>query len=205
VGPGGTRGRRSRQRGTHSSSWAAAPREQGPAAVRLLPANARPPPTPSPPRQVYRKAFRLNSAHGHEGGANVVSLVSTDCIKIYEGVQHCHNVWTAPLEAAVIIALLLWRTGGAYGLPALGVVVVVLPLQYYLGYRIATYKMANAAVSDGRVLRMHEILLAVKLVKFYVWERPFARQVEEVRFCGGVDVRTFEGVSRGGREVGRGR
>ena len=129
--------------------------------------------------QVYRKACRLNGVHGHEGG-NIVSLVSTDCLKIYEGVQHCHNVWTAPLEAAAIIALLLWRTGGAYGLPALGVVLVVLPFQYFLGYRIASYKMANVAVSDGRVLRMHEILLAIKLVKFYVWERSFSRQVEEV-------------------------
>jgi len=41
---------------------------------------------------VYRKSFRLNETHGHNGG-NIVSLVSTDCIKIYEGVQHCHNVW----------------------------------------------------------------------------------------------------------------
>ncbi|KIY99894.1 ABC transporter, multidrug resistance associated protein [Monoraphidium neglectum] len=129
---------------------------------------------------VYRKSFRLNSTHGHEGG-NIVSLVSTDCIKLYEGVQHCHNVWTAPLEAATIIGLLLWRTGGAYGLPALGVVLVVLPLQYYFGYKIAMYKMANVEVSDGRVLRMHEILLAIKLVKFYVWERSFAKQVEEIR------------------------
>lgn len=40
--------------------------------------------------QVYRKSFRLNSTHGHEGG-NIVSLVSSDCIKLYEGVQHCHN------------------------------------------------------------------------------------------------------------------
>lgn len=86
-----------------------------------------------------------------------MSLVSTDCIKVYEGVQHFHNVWTAPLEAATIIALLLWRTGGAYGLPALGVVLVVLPLQYFFGYRIASYKMANVHVADARVLRMHEV------------------------------------------------
>jgi len=114
-------------------------------------------------------------------GGSVVSLVSTDCAKVYEGVQHLHNVWTAPVECATIIALLLWRTGGAYGLPALGVVLVVLPLQYYLGYRIARYKSAAVEISDARVLRMHEVLLAVKLVKFYAWERPFARQVEAVR------------------------
>jgi len=77
---------------------------------------------------IYRKTFRLQALHGHDAG-NVVSLVSTDCIKMYEGVQHFHNVWTAPLEAAAIIGLLLWRTGGVYGLPALGVVLVVLPMQ----------------------------------------------------------------------------
>jgi hypothetical protein len=91
------------------------------------------------------------------------------------------QVWTAPLEAAAIIALLLWRTGGVFGLPALGVVLVVLPLQYYFGYKIALHKTANVEVSDARVLRMHEVLLAIKLVKFYVWEKSFARQVKEVR------------------------
>ncbi|GBF99292.1 ABC transporter [Raphidocelis subcapitata] len=129
---------------------------------------------------IYRKSFRTDEARRHDAG-NVVSLVSTDCAKIYEGVQHCHNVWTAPLEAGAIIGLLLWRTGGVYGLPALGVVMIVLPLQYFLGYKIASYKMANVEVSDGRVLRMHEILLAIKLVKFYVWERSFAGQVEQIR------------------------
>lgn len=49
------------------------------------------PPLRTLPLQVYRKSFRLNSTHGHEGGS-IVSLVSTDCIKVYEGVQHCHNV-----------------------------------------------------------------------------------------------------------------
>jgi hypothetical protein len=128
---------------------------------------------------IFRKSFRLNQTHNDESG-NIVSLVSTDCIKVYEGVQHAHNVWTAPLEAATIIALLLWRTGGVYGLPALGVVLVVLPLQYYFGYKIAMYKMANVEVSDSRVLRMHEVLLAIKLVKFYAWEKSFSKQVEDV-------------------------
>lgn len=55
--------------------------------------------------------------------------------------------------------------------------------RYYFGYRIASYKMANVEVADARVLRMHEVLLAIKLVKFYVWERSFARQVADVSAC----------------------
>jgi hypothetical protein len=74
---------------------------------------------------VYRKSFHIH--HVHE--ENVVSLVSTDCAKLYEGVMHLQNVWTAPIEATAIIALLLYLTDGTYGLPALGVVVFILPLQ----------------------------------------------------------------------------
>ncbi|GLI63446.1 hypothetical protein VaNZ11_006418 [Volvox africanus] len=126
---------------------------------------------------VYRKTFKIHSVHEE----NVVSLVATDCAKLYEGVLHLQNVWTAPLEACAIIALLLYLTNGTYGLPALGVVVFVLPLQYYLGYRIANFKLETVEVSDARVQRMHEVLLAIKLVKFYVWEKSFAKQVSDVR------------------------
>jgi ATP-binding cassette subfamily C (CFTR/MRP) protein 1 len=129
---------------------------------------------------VYRKTFKLANLHGEDAG-NVVSLVSTDCIKLYEGVQHFHNVWTAPLEALAIIALLLSLTKGIYGLPALGVVLIVLPLQYWFGIQIAKFKSKTVDVSDQRVLRMHEVLLAIRLVKVYVWEKRFSSQVNNVR------------------------
>lgn len=101
---------------------------------------------------VYRKTFALSSIH-NEGSGNVVSLVSTDCSKLYEGVMAFHNVWTAPAETAAIIALLLGNIQ-QYGLPALGIVVFVLPLQYYFGLLIARCKTETVDVSDSRVLRM---------------------------------------------------
>ncbi len=55
-----------------------------------------------------------------------------------------------------------------------------LVLADYLGMRIANYKLETVEVSDFRVLRMQEILLAIKLVKFYTWEKSFARQVSDV-------------------------
>lgn len=116
---------------------------------------------------VYRKTFALASVH-NEGAGNVVSLVSTDCSKLYDGVLAFHNVWTAPAETLAIIALLLSQVK-QFGLPALGIVVFVLPLQFYFGLMIARAKLETVEVSDSRVLRMQEILLAIKLVKFYNW------------------------------------
>uniref|UniRef100_A0A7S0VCE4 ABC transporter n=2 Tax=Polytomella parva TaxID=51329 RepID=A0A7S0VCE4_9CHLO len=129
---------------------------------------------------VFQKTFRMTGTH-HDDAGNVVSLASTDCAKLYEGVLHFQNVWTAPGEAVALVAILLGLTEGIYGLPALGILIFILPFQYYLGYRIAKYKAETVAVSDARVLRMHEVLLAIKLVKFYVWERSFSQQVSDVR------------------------
>eukprot|EP00200_Dunaliella_tertiolecta_P009084 CAMPEP_0202375816 /NCGR_PEP_ID=MMETSP1127-20130417/6425_1 /ASSEMBLY_ACC=CAM_ASM_000462 /TAXON_ID=3047 /ORGANISM="Dunaliella tertiolecta, Strain CCMP1320" /LENGTH=1161 /DNA_ID=CAMNT_0048973417 /DNA_START=187 /DNA_END=3669 /DNA_ORIENTATION=+ len=130
--------------------------------------------------EVYRKTFRLASVHV-EGAGSVTSLVATDCSKLYDGVLHLHNVWTAPLETLAIIALLLAITRGIFGLPILLILMVGLPLQYWMGLRIARLKLQTVEAADRRVQGMQEILLAIKLVKFYVWESSFAQQVSEVR------------------------
>ncbi len=36
-------------------------------------------------------------------------------------------------------------------------------------------------VTDHRVHVIHEILLAIKLIKFYAWERTFSKSVYETR------------------------
>jgi len=51
----------------------------------------------------------------------------------------------------------------------------------YLGFRIARYKFEAAKSSDLRLSSLQEILMAIKLVKFYVWESSFEEQVSEVR------------------------
>ncbi|KAF5825823.1 hypothetical protein DUNSADRAFT_6661, partial [Dunaliella salina] len=80
--------------------------------------------------EIFRKTFRLSAQHTKSGGAGMVtSLVSTDCTRLYEGIQHMHNVWTTPLEAIAIIALALYLTSGIAALPTLWILIVVIPLQ----------------------------------------------------------------------------
>mmetsp|Transcript_12259 Transcript_12259/g.33459 ORF Transcript_12259/g.33459 Transcript_12259/m.33459 type:complete len:1462 (-) Transcript_12259:707-5092(-) len=132
--------------------------------------------------EIFRKTFRLSAQHTKSGGAGMVtSLVSTDCTRLYEGIQHMHNVWTTPLEAIAIIALALYLTSGIAALPTLWILIVVIPLQYYLGFRIARYKFEAAKSADQRLSSVQEILMAIKLVKFYVWESSFEEQVSEIR------------------------
>lgn len=51
----------------------------------------------------------------------------------------------------------------------------------YTGLLVRDYKNKSAHYTDKRVQLMSEILIAIKLVKFYAWEVPFSNRVSEAR------------------------
>ena len=69
--------------------------------------------------------------------------MASDIQKIYDGALEFHYLWTAPFEAAAILALLGYLTQDSM-LPGLGVILLVLPMQYYFGYKIVQIKLQNA-------------------------------------------------------------
>ncbi|KAG2500519.1 hypothetical protein HYH03_001296 [Edaphochlamys debaryana] len=128
---------------------------------------------------VTHKAFRLNTIRGDQAAA-IVNFVASDIQKIYDGAQEFHYLWTAPLEAAAILALLGYLTGDSM-LPGLGAILIVLPLQYFFGYAIIKIKLKNAGFVAHRSCIMQEVLPAIKLVKYYAWEQFFEREINKVR------------------------
>ncbi|GBF87685.1 hypothetical protein Rsub_00396 [Raphidocelis subcapitata] len=128
---------------------------------------------------VARKCYSM--AHlTKETAAEAVSFVATDINKIFEGMQEIHFLWGAPIEAAAILALLASLVG-IYCLPGVGVLCLVVPAQYYFGFRIIRNKMANFPNTSARYSIIQELLPAMKLVKYYAWERFFEQEVTEAR------------------------
>ncbi|KAG2424609.1 hypothetical protein HXX76_014334 [Chlamydomonas incerta] len=128
---------------------------------------------------VTHKSFRLNSVRADQA-ASIVNFVASDVQKIYDGAMELHYLWTAPLEAAAILALLGYLTGESI-LPGLGVILLVLPLQYFFGWRIIQIKLQTAGLVAQRSSILQEVLPAIKLVKYYAWESFFEKQISEVR------------------------
>ncbi|GLC48313.1 hypothetical protein PLESTB_000082600 [Pleodorina starrii] len=128
---------------------------------------------------VTHKAFRLNTVRADEAAA-IVNFVSSDIQKIYDGALELHYLWTAPLEAAAILALLGYLTNDSM-LPGLGVILLVLPLQYFFGYKIIQIKLQTAGHVAQRSSILQEVLPAIKLVKYYAWESFFEEQIDAVR------------------------
>lgn len=128
---------------------------------------------------VARKCF--NMAHlTSEAAASAVALVATDINKIFEGFQEVHYLWGAPIEAALILALLATLVG-VYSLPGVAVVCMIVPAQYVFGFMIIKNKIKNNPNVVERYAVIQEILPAMKLVKYYAWERFFEKHITTVR------------------------
>jgi ABC-type multidrug transport system fused ATPase/permease subunit len=128
---------------------------------------------------VYRKSLKLSYVKG--GVGDVVNLISNDCNRIAEACVNGHYLWSAFLECIVIFVLSIVDIGIS-AIPAnILILVVLLPLQYYLARKASAISYEATALITKRVRLLSEMLTAIKLIKFYAWEDYFLSKVNAAR------------------------
>ncbi|KAI8823438.1 P-loop containing nucleoside triphosphate hydrolase protein [Fimicolochytrium jonesii] len=127
---------------------------------------------------VFRKSLRLSVVRG--GAGEVINIYSTDISRLVDAVTNFHFLWSAFLEATAIVVIAFFEVGIS-AIPCLAFVIMLLPVQMYLGSKISSLNRDQTAVTTGRVHIMSEILTAIKLIKFYAWEAPFTDKIEDIR------------------------
>jgi ABC-type transport system involved in cytochrome bd biosynthesis fused ATPase/permease subunit len=70
---------------------------------------------------------------------------------------------------------------GFSAVPALLIIIFLVPLQFYLSNVKSKMVAKNQIVTYERFRIMTEILTAMKLIKFYAWEKPFCDQIKQIR------------------------
>lgn len=128
---------------------------------------------------ICRRSFSMASID-KDSASDAVSFVASDINKIYDGCQEIHYLWTAPIEAGAILIILAILVG-VYALPGWGVIMIVLPAQYFFGWKIIQNKVENGKNTQARGGIIQELLPAMKLVKYYAWEQYFERQIAAIR------------------------
>ncbi|RZC36351.1 multidrug resistance-associated protein, partial [Asbolus verrucosus] len=130
---------------------------------------------------IYRKSLRLSkSALVETTVGQMVNLLSNDVNRFDFAVIHLHNLWVAPIET-VIVMYLLYTTLGPASITGIGILLLFIPLQFYLGKRTSVYRLRTALKTDQRVRLMNEIITGIQVIKMYTWEKPFAKLVEVAR------------------------
>lgn len=128
---------------------------------------------------IYKKSLRLSqSAMSETTVGQMVNLLSNDVNRFDQVVQLMPYVILAPLQAIIILTILflfylgLWPT-----LASFASIILYIGVQTSMGRGFSKFRARTAKRTDERVRLMNEIILAMRIIKMYAWEKPFKRLV----------------------------
>lgn len=95
--------------------------------------------------------------------------------------------------------ILIWTHGGlnAFALIPLGVLLVLFPINIWLGRKTGEYRARSQRAADTRIKFVRELISAIRVVKYYAWERPLyagitrSREAELKEVKDGLIVRSW--------------
>nr|XP_027201120.1 multidrug resistance-associated protein 4-like [Dermatophagoides pteronyssinus] len=131
---------------------------------------------------IYRKALRLSQrALGQTTVGQMVNLLSNDVNRFDYAFIFVPFILTAPIQAVITVVYLYKFNFGWSVFVGCSVLVIYLPFQMYMGTLFSNLRGKTAILTDERIRLMNELIPAMRVIKMYTWEKPFAKLVELAR------------------------
>jgi ABC-type multidrug transport system fused ATPase/permease subunit len=135
----------------------------------------------------------------------LTNLMSQDTYNIMSCVWICHYLWAIPLkvnitkklpntvlfipksddihylQVTVILYLLYTKLGVSAIIGTATSVLLITPLQFYIGKKISENSKDVSKCTDHRISKMTEILQGMNVIKLYVWEDLFNEKILNLR------------------------
>jgi ABC-type multidrug transport system fused ATPase/permease subunit len=144
--------------------------------------------------EVYSKSLRRRDESGGSAAAaggdqiglsakskvNVNNLLSVDAQKMGELTAYVFYIYCFPVQITICIWSLYKLLGNA-SLWGVFVMCISQPVTYWLSRRFQKLQHAAMACTDKRIGLMNELLNAIRIIKFFAWEKQFRQRVLDSR------------------------
>ncbi|KAI2800289.1 Multidrug resistance-associated protein 4 [Blomia tropicalis] len=132
-------------------------------------------------RLIYEKAFVVtNQTVQRNTVGKIVNLISNDASRFdYMFVYFESSYMAIPVTTVAIIYLYLYIGRSTFG--TLLMVLFYVPFQAIMANILTRIRTMAILLTDDRLRLMSEILPAMRVIKMYVWEKPFSRLVHLAR------------------------
>ncbi|XP_018345324.1 PREDICTED: ATP-binding cassette sub-family C member Sur [Trachymyrmex septentrionalis] len=148
---------------------------------------------------IYDKALRLSSwsiseeekpsdedkeQHCHQQAADVgtvTNLMAEDAYNVMSFFWIVHYIWAVPLKITAIIFLLYLKLGISAIIAVICCILIVTPMQLFLGKQMSENSKSIAEKSDTRLRLLNEILQGIRLIKLHAWENLFEDRIYKTR------------------------
>lgn len=132
---------------------------------------------------IYAKALRLKSTAGTDASSSgkIMNIASNDVERFLLASLFVSYLFWAPLLSLAILGLGIKLIGPAFAAGYSLLVLVFVPLQYYLSKRFATLRSKVAIITDERVTLVSQAVAGVRVMKMAGWEDQFEERIAFVR------------------------
>lgn len=132
---------------------------------------------------IYKHALKLsNNAIGQTTAGQMVNLLTNDVNRFDVALIYMHYLIVAPIQAIVTATFLSIMYLGIYStLAGTALLLLFVPFQTFMGRWFGRLRELTAIRTDERIRLMNEIVPAMRVIKMYTWEDPFANLVELAR------------------------
>ncbi|KAK8811416.1 hypothetical protein WA158_003150 [Blastocystis sp. Blastoise] len=150
---------------------------------------------------IYRKALNLTStAKGNTSTGQLVNIMSSDTNMLQMFSMFLLITVSAPVFIIVAIVLIANMIGWLTWI-ALGIFVLMMLCQLFISGFARKFRMKTMQYADERIKLLNEVLMGIRVIKYYCWERPFLGKVDEIREKELVQVRNMHWLMTIGIEI----
>lgn len=129
------------------------------------------------------KAMKKEKTRDDEIGwsnGKVMNLMSTDTYRIDQCAAWFHIMWTSPIQIIITLVLLIINLSYS-ALAGFALLCCGVPILSMVVKTLAKRRRKMTKITDKRVALTQEILMGVRFVKYFGWEKSFLSRLEELR------------------------
>ena len=130
---------------------------------------------------IFKKILRVQQSVLHKMSiGHIINLVSNDVFKFDQGLRFFNIFWMCPILLTVSITMAVVFIGPV-GLVGICYILLHTPIQVTLGFIFGRFRYNMSVTADKRIRLMDQVIRGMRVVKFYVWEKPFVRYISNIR------------------------
>lgn len=132
---------------------------------------------------IYAKTLRLSATHQETAASSgkILNLASNDVERFMMAALFINYLFWAPVQSLAILGVGIWLLGPAFAAGYAILIVVIVPLQFYLSNRFAFFRSKIAALTDRRVNLVAQAVYGSRVMKMSGWEWQFFDRIQSIR------------------------
>ncbi|KAK8793492.1 hypothetical protein WA158_004851 [Blastocystis sp. Blastoise] len=130
---------------------------------------------------LYRKTLMLNPLSRRQmDTGKILNMMSTDTDMIQMFASFAASIVYAPLLVGTSIAILSIQIG-KLTLYVFGILFIMMVIQILSFGLTGSQRDKNLLYTDKRINCLNELILGIRVIKYYCWEKPFFKKVDIIR------------------------